>query len=183
MKFSPSSVLIGAASVALVGALGFAQIVRLDLSQMVAQTDGAIYGTIVDKEVIRIDHPVDGPELYYTTLFIEGRLLGGTEPTTVGVTFAGGFIDDQHGAWNSEAPTADETRLGNRILAFYKWSDNMGGDLAANALYAAHGGLYTTLQAGGNTIVQGRGDGYAVRKNATLENLEQRIVEIRASQK
>jgi len=183
MKFSPSSVLIGAASVALVGALGFAQIVRLDLSQMVAQTDGAIYGTIVDKEVIRIDHPVDGPELYYTTLFIEGRLLGGTELTTVGVTFAGGFIDDEHGVWNSEAPTADETRLGNRVLAFYKWSDNMGGDLAGNALYAWHGGLYTTLQAGGNTIVQGRGDGYAVRENATLENLEQRIVEIRASQK
>ncbi len=183
MKFSPSSVLIGAASVALVGALGMAQIVRLDLNQMVAQTDGAIYGTIVEKEVIRIDHPIDGPELYYTTLFIEGRLLGSTQTTTVGVTFAGGFIDDVQGVWNSEAPTADETRLGNRVLAFYKWSDNMGGDLAANALYAAHGGLYTTLQAGGETIVQGRGDGYAIRQNATIINLEERVVEIRESQK
>ncbi|TDJ74856.1 MAG: hypothetical protein E2O39_04460, partial [Planctomycetota bacterium] len=63
MKFSPSSMLMGAASVALVGALGMAQIVRLDLAQMVAQTDGAIYGTIVDRSVIRIDHPIDGPEL------------------------------------------------------------------------------------------------------------------------
>lgn len=183
MKFSPSSMLVGAASVALVGALGMAQIVRLDLDQMVAQTDGAIYGTIVDRSVIRIDHPIDGPELYYTTLSIQGRLLGSAKTTTVGVTFAGGFIDDEHGVWNSEAPSADETRLGNRILAFYKWSDNMGGDLAGNALYASHGGLYTTLQAGGETIIQGRGDGYAVRQNETIINLEERVEAIRESQK
>ena len=183
MKFSPSSMLMGATSVALVGALGVAQIVRLDLPQMVAQTDGAIYGTIVDRSVIRIDHPIDGPELYYTTLYIEGRLLGSTQTTTVGVTFAGGFIDEHNGVWNSEAPSADETRLGNRVLAFYKWSDNMGGDLAGNALYASHGGLYPTIQAGGQTVVQGRGDGYAVRENATIVNLEERVQEIRESQK
>ncbi len=175
----PTRLLLGTSAALVASALGVAQIVRLDLTQMIAQTDGAIYGTIVEKEVIRIDHPIDGPELYYTTLRIEGRLLGSSKTTTVGVTFAGGFIDDVQGVWNSEAPTADETRLGNRILAFYKWSDNMGGDLQANALYAAHGGLYTTFVARGETIIQGRGNGYAVRQNQTIVNLEERVVEIR----
>jgi hypothetical protein len=182
MKLS-TRLLLGTTAALFAGALGVAQIVRLDLSQMVAQTDGAIYGTIVDSEVIRIDHPIDGPELYYTTLFIEGRVLGSSRTSTVGVTFAGGFIDEQHGVWNSEAPSADEIRIGNRVLAFYKWSDNMGGDLAGNALYAAHGGLYSTLQAGGQTIIQGRGDGYAVRENATITTLEERVAVIRQSQK
>ena len=38
---------------------------------------------------------------------------------------------------NSEAPSADDVRIGNRVVAFYKWIDNMGGDLAGNALYAS----------------------------------------------
>ena len=182
MKF-PLHLLLGGLAVVALGVAGRAQVERLDLDQMVRKTDDALFAEIVGHRVFRVDDPIDGPELYYTTLSIEGRLLGSTQTTTVGVTFAGGFIDDAHGVWNSEAPTADETRLGNRVLAFYKWSDNMGGDLAANALYAAHGGLYTTLQAGGETIVQGRGDGYAIRQNATIINLEERVVEIRESQK
>ena len=178
MKFSPSTMLLGAASVALVGAFGVAQIVRLDLPQMVAQTDGAIYGTIVDSEVIRIDHPIDGPELYYTTLFIEGRVLGSSQPSTVGITFAGGFIDEEHGVWNSEAPSEEDTKIGNRVVAFHKRTINMGGDLEARALYAAHGGLFRTIEGRKGVVVQGRGVNYAIPSNIALADLDQRITQI-----
>jgi hypothetical protein len=140
-----------------------------------------VYGTIVDKEVVRIDHPIDGPELYYTTLFIEGASLVSGEPVTVGVSFPGGFTDAEHGVYNSEAPSADDVALGRRVVAFYAWSDNMGGDFASNALYASHGGLYPTFESrGGAVVVQGRGAGYAVRDNCTLGGLEDSVRAIAA---
>ena len=65
----------GAAALLVAATLGTAQIERLDLGQMVSKADHAVFGTIVDRQVIRIDHPEDGPELYFTTLTIEGRSL------------------------------------------------------------------------------------------------------------
>lgn len=126
----------------LAGSLGSAQIERLTLQEMVAKTDNSVLGKITNKEVIRIDHPLDGPELYYTHLTIEGRSLVNGENTSVVVTFPGGFIDEENGVWNSEAPADADIAIGNQIVAFYKWSDNMGGDLEGNALYASHGGLF-----------------------------------------
>ena len=91
------------------------------------------------------------------------------------MTFAGGFVDAEHGVNNSEAPSADDVRIGNRVVAFYKWTSNMGGGLAANALYAAHGGLFRTFEARGGTVVQGRGEGYAIPTNVGLAQLEQNV--------
>ena len=178
MRPSPLAWPLTAAAVIVAATLGTAQIERLDLNQMVTKADNAVFGTITSKEVIRIDHPKDGPELYFTTLTIEGHSLRNNEPLTVDVTFAGGFIDSEHGVHNSEAPVADDVRVGNRIVAFYKWVDNMGGDLAGNSLYAAHGGLFRTIETRQGTVVQGRGEGYAVSTNVTLANLNQQIVTI-----
>ena len=158
--------------------LGTAQIERLNLEQMVAKTDDALVGEITKTEVIRIDHPVDGPELYYTHLTLEGRSLESGAPRTVVVTFPGGFIDDEHGVWNSEAPALDDTQVGNRVVAFYKWTDNMGGDLAANALYASHGGLFRTAEGRKGTVVLGRGEGYAVTDNVLLSQLDEQVSKI-----
>ena len=37
--------------------------------------DGAVYGEITARTVFRVDDRVQGPELYFTTLTIEGRSL------------------------------------------------------------------------------------------------------------
>jgi hypothetical protein len=173
---------LGAAACA-AATLGWAQVERLDLGQMVAKTDNAVHGTIVDKKVTRIDHPKDGPELYFTTLTIAGNSLYTGAEIKVDVSFAGGFINEQQGAHNSEAPSADDQKVGNEVVAFYKWSDNMGGDFASNALYAAHGGLYRTANAKrGEKIVLGRGEGYAVSSNIGIGELRKQIAEFRGQQ-
>jgi hypothetical protein len=174
-----------ALAAAIVGAgaiLGTAQIERLNLEQMVAKTDDAVIGEITKTEVIRIDHPVDGPELYYTHLTVKGRSLESGQSKTVVVTFPGGFIDDEHGVWNSEAPSADDIKVGNQVISFFKWSENMGGDLAANALYASHGGLFRTAESRNGTVVLGRGDGYAIAHNIKLNQLDSQITEIAEAQ-
>lgn len=182
MRFSiPSTLLAGAAALPLLASGGTAQIQRLDLAQMLELADDAVAGSIVHREVFRVDHPVDGPEMYFTTLHVRGTSLATGEPATVAVTFHGGFIDDENGVYNSEAPSADETRLGRNVVAFYHWTDNMGADVAANALVAAHGGLYTTF-GGDEAVVQGRGDGYAVPQNVPLHELRARVQSIRQAQ-
>jgi hypothetical protein len=183
IRFSPLR--FGLSALAVLGAfvVSSAQIERLTLEQMVSKADNAIVGEITKKEVIRIDHPVDGPELYYTHLTIEGRsLIDGILDTTV-VTFAGGFINEEEGVWNSEAPSAADTKIGNRVVAFYAFSENMGGDLAGNALYAAHGGLYRTVASRRGTVVLGRGEGYAIENNIKLKGLDSRITAIDKAQK
>ena len=161
--------------------MGTAQIEQVNLDQMVARTDNTVHGTIVNKEVIRIDHPVDGPELYYTHLIIEGKSLVDGKDLNVTVTFPGGFIDAENGVWNSEAPSDADTKIGTEIVAFYKWSENMGGDLASNALYASHGGLFRTLQGRKGTVIQGRGEGYAIANNIKLTHLDTQITAIAKS--
>lgn len=176
MKTLPLALPLTAAALLVAATLGTAQIERLDLTQMVSKTDNAVLGTIVKKEVIRIDHPDDGPELYFTTLTLEGRSLRNDESVTVDVTFAGGFVDAEHGVNNSEAPSADDVRIGNRVVAFYKWTPNMGGNLAANAIYAAHGGLFRTFENRGQTTVLGRGEGYAIPTNVAITKLRNDVV-------
>ncbi len=163
---------------ALGSALGTAQIERLTLEQMVLKTDDVVFAEILAKEVIRIDHPVDGPELYFTHLTLQGESLRTGEATTVTVTYPGGFLNDTDGVWNSEAPSVDDVKVGNRVVAFEKHLDNAGGGLACNFLYASHGGLYRTVEGPSGTIVLGRGDGYAVDRNVRLEDLGEAVLTI-----
>jgi hypothetical protein len=170
---------LAGAGLALLAALGSAQIERLDLGQMVAKTDNAVRGRIVASEVIRIDHPTDGPELFYTHLQVEGVSLYDGKPITTTVTFPGGFISPEEGVHNSEAPSADEIKVGNQVVVFYKWSDNMGGDLASNALYASHGGIYQVVQARKGEVALGKGDGYAIGANITVSDLKSQIAQLK----
>jgi hypothetical protein len=179
MKLSLPKALLGAAALCAVATVGTAQIVRLDLRQMVQRTDGAVIGTITNKEVIRRDHPIDGPELYFTFLTIEGETLDTGEAKTVEVVYPGGFIDADHGVFNSEAPTEAETSVGNRVVAFYRWVDDLGGDVAGNALYASHGGLFRTARVANRTIVQGRGEGYAIDTNVERAELGTRVRQLK----
>ncbi len=179
--FSTPVLAIGAACLA--ASFGFAQIERLDLGQMVARADNAVHGTIVASKVTRIDHPKDGADLFFTTLTIEGRSVYTGAALTVDVSFPGGFVDKTRGVYNSEAPSADDQKVGNEIVAFYKWSDNMGGDFASNALYASHGGLYRIANAKrGERVVLGRGEGYAINANLKISELDQRVAQLRQQQ-
>jgi hypothetical protein len=60
-------------------------------------------------------------------------------------------------------------------VAFYGWVDNMGGDVAGNALWASHGGLYQVAKAGSREVVLGKGEGYAVASNWDLPVLDREI--------
>jgi len=161
----------------LVGALAPAQIERLTLQQMVEKADGAVRGEVLGREVRRVAHPhPEGGSLYFTTLMVRGTSLVDGSAQTVNVSYPGGFLEGGEGVWNSEAPTDAETAVGKDVVVFYKWSADMGGGFASNALYASHGGVYGVFAARrGGAIVQGRGDGYAVTKNVRVEDLAQQV--------
>lgn len=176
MKFSPLSLLAGALAFATVATLGAASILRLDLTQTVARTDNTVFGKITARHVVRIDHPVDGAELYFTIVTIEGRSLETGKPITVDVSHMGGSIDEEHGSFNSEAPTADDTKVGNQVVCFYEHTSNLGGDFACNEIVGWHGGIYRTFERKGDVIVQGRGEGYPIPANVKLADLSTQIL-------
>ncbi len=175
MKFSTLGRGAVALAISAAATIATAQILRVNLTEIVAKTNDAVLGTIVKKHVVRIDHPVDGPELYFTTLSIEGVSLETAKPVTVDVSFMGGFIDAEHGSFNSEAPSADDTKIGNKVVCFYRYNENMGGDFSGNEIFGWHGGIYRTFERSGNVVVQGRGDGYAVPSNVLLSDLKAQI--------
>ena len=169
-----------AASVALLGTLGSAAILELSLSEIVTQSDQAVFGEITQRTV----HKVVGQDStdYYTTVTIEGRLVGSQTPVTVDVVFGGGFINETEGVYNSEAPAAEEVRVGKHVVAFYKWQDGFAGT-GANALYNMHGGLYRTDVGPTGSIVLGRGKGYAVDRNVTITKLDAQVAELQSQKK
>ena len=160
---------------AALGAFAPAQIKRLTLPEMVQDADQAIYGQIIGSHAFRLDDPIDGPELYFTTITIQGRLLASGQTTTVDVTFRGGFVSETEGVFNSEAPAADDVKVGKRVVAFYRWSDNIGAGRGANVLMAAHGGIYRTVHTSSGPAVLGRGPGYAISSNRYVEQLESAV--------
>ncbi|NOT30344.1 MAG: hypothetical protein HOP15_07840 [Planctomycetes bacterium] len=155
-------------------AASVAQIKSFTLEEMVQTADQAVHGQILASRVTRVESARDG-ESYYTTLTIQGRALASGQPITVDVTFRGGFQSETEGVFNSEAPAADEVKVGRRVVAFYRWSDDMGSGMAANALVAAHGGLYRVVEGPRGAAVLGRGEGYAIRANQRIEHLESAV--------
>jgi hypothetical protein len=162
-----------------VGTFSVAQIKAYTLPEMVAEADGTVFGQIVAQRVFRVDDPIDGPELYFTTLTIEGRAVPSGSPVSIDVTYAGGFINEKEGVHNSEAPSADDVKIGNQVVAFYKWADDMGGGVSANALMAAHGGIFRTVAGLSDSVVLGRGPGYAIERNVKLSDLDKAVRDIK----
>ncbi len=173
---------LGAATVAaaLFGALALAQIRSTTLSEMLTELDAkAVYGEITDSTVFRINDPVDGAELYFTTLTIEGRGVGDGTPLTVEVNFAGGFINETEGVYNSEAPAADAVKVGRRVVAFYKFQEN--APHRGNSAPCGHGAFFQTMEGPKGTVVQGRGEGFAISQNMKIGALDAAVQEIRKS--
>ena len=158
-----------------------AQVKSMDLPEMVSVADQAVHGRILSKRVARIDAP-DGRTLYYTTMTVEGRLLDAGTPVRVDVTFSGGFLNEEEGYWHSEAPSADDTRVGNDVVLFTKWTDGMGGALRANWIVAEHGGLFRTVDGPDGPLALGRGQGYAIAKNVRVADLSKAVERIKIEQ-
>ena len=169
------SLTVAALALVAFGASSPAQIKAFTLEEMVGAADNAVYGQIVSSRVFRVDHPVDGDQLYFTELTIQGRSLENGTPVTVSVTYNGGFVSESEGVFNSEAPAKDDVKVGNKVVAFYTWLDDMGGGVAANSLVAAHGGLYRTVDGPRGPAILGRGEGYAVRANVRMSELESNL--------
>jgi hypothetical protein len=178
IRITPRRLGLFAAALIGVGSLGLSMVKKLNLQQMITETDNAIVGEITDRNVTCIE----GPELYFTHLTIKGRSLVDGSDTTVVVTYAGGFLDDEHGVWNSEAPSDENTKLGNEVVVFYKHVEDLGGGQEANAVYAAHAGLYRTIEGRKGTVVLGHGSGCAVPSNIALDTLDKQITTIRKAQ-
>lgn len=179
MKRLILSLLLVACGVALSGTPTTAKIKAITLEGMCRMMDDAVVGTIVHSHSFRVDHPVDGPELYYTTLTVAGRSLVNGQEKTTDVTFLGGFIDETNGTFNSESPSMQETQIGNEVVVFHMWSDNIGGDVACNVLIGGHGGLFPVVNnREGQKVVLGRGAGYPVSSNVPLNDLDRNITKI-----
>jgi len=148
-----------------------ANVRALTLAEMAASADGAVYGEILATRVFRVDDPVDGPELYFTVLTLAGTSLAEDRPITLELCFRGGFVTPTEGVFNSTAPAAQDVRIGTRVVAFYRWSDDLGGGVRGNDLVAAHAGLYRTVEGPRGTTVLGRGAGFAVARNVRLAEL------------
>ena len=152
----------------------FARIESLDLPTMMRRCDNAVFGEIIQRHVFFVDEP-NGPGLFFTTLTLEGYSLKDKVPIQVDVTIPGGFLDEETGVHNSEAPSADDTAVGTRAIVFYKWMDNMGGGVSGNAVYAAKGGLFRAVDGPLGAVALGRGDTFAVARNMQVSNLESAV--------
>ncbi|MEM7308382.1 MAG: hypothetical protein AAF682_17005 [Planctomycetota bacterium] len=157
-----------------------ARVERLTLSEMMQRCDSAVHGEIVARNVRFVAEP-DGPGLYFTTLTVAGYSLCDKVAITVDVTFPGGFLDAENGVFNSEAPSADDTAIGTRVVAFYKWIEDMGGGLAGNALYASHAGLFRTVEGPLGSVALGRGSDFAVSSNLRVASLASAVRSLEAA--
>lgn len=154
---------------------GHAQIQSFDLAAMLARTDHVVAGEIVEHEVLSFPDPSGEGVNWFTRLTIDGRSLIDGRELSVDVHFLGGMTESGEGVWNSEAPLAEDVEQGGRVVAFYKWLDDMGGGVPGNFLYAMHGGLFRTVSGPQGPVVLGRGQGYAVRENLLLDDLDEAV--------
>jgi hypothetical protein len=150
-----------------------AQIKSFTLAEMIGAADQAVHGEILAARAFRAER--GGDVHYYTALTIQGRSLTDGRPVLVDVTFRGGFVSETEGVFNSEAPAADDVQVGKRVVAFYRWSDDLGGGVPGNVLMAAHGGLYRVVEGTRGPTVLGRGEGYAIRYNQRVQELESAV--------
>jgi hypothetical protein len=176
--------LLATAGLLAAAAVGFAQVERLDLETMLKRTgcEGTIVGKIVKNEVFRTDVPNAG--LFFTQLTVEGTDLVTGLPKTIEVKYVGGFISPNEGAFNSEAPHPDDVKVGNEVVIFHKFEEDMGNGVSGHTPYAWHGGVYRVVNTARNgKVVLGRGEGYAISKNWKLAELQTEIARICSGQK
>jgi len=152
-----------------------AQVLRLDLSEMLERVDDVVAGEIVAQELLAHPDPSGEGTLWFTRITVDGRSLIDGREIVVDLHILGGMDAQGEGVWNSEAPMPEEVLPGGRVVVFYKWLDDMCAGLPGNFLYTMHGGLYRTVTGPAGPVVLGRGEGYPVRHNLRLDDLDQAV--------
>ena len=112
------------AALALLG--GFRGLETYTLAEMLTEGDGGVVGRIESRSVRSVDVG-DGAPMYFTTIRVVGTDLASGESREVDVIFAGGFVDEERGTFNAEAPAAGETRVGRHVVAFHRHIDDIAG--------------------------------------------------------
>lgn len=180
MKNVPA-LLFGLLALLTLSPLPEARIEEMNLKRMMQTADGAVFAEVVAREVFFAPE-TNGPGLYFTRLTLEGVTLEDGTAIRVDVVHLGGVLDEDYGAYVSEAPSADDTAIGTRVIAFYTWVDNLGGGVAGNALYGAQGGIFRAVEGPTGTVVLGRGAGFALAHNLSVDALTAAIQELAAAE-
>ncbi len=144
----------------------------LDLNRMVQRADTAVHGTITNVRSVAYTPPGDD-RLIYTLITVEGEDLYTGEARTLEAAFLGG-------TWQGESmtvtcmPAPSEYRLGNDVVVFSAPVEGWGPEID-RCVYAAMGGIFRVIPSRKGEVVLGKGEGFAIEQNQTLDQLRQGI--------
>lgn len=174
MKHKLTPLILAAGLLFAGGHQGHAAIKSVSFEEMCLYADQCVAGTIVNKVVREIDTGEHGIKIH-TWMTIEGENLESGRKVSIDVMHRGGILDAERGIgqFSSEAPSAQDTELGSRVVVFTKFADDIGGGVSSNLLAASHGGLFRTLDGPSGLVVLGRGDGYAIPHNTKIGNVRE----------
>jgi len=147
---------------------GDACVESLTLPQMVAKTDAAVVGTVVDVHTVRWQ-PEDDDRMIYTVVTVEGEDLYTGQRRTLEAAFLGG-VHQGDAMLVTSMPAPSEYRIGNEVLVFSAPVEGWGPDVE-RCMYAAMGGIFRTIDTRRGPVVLGKGEGAAVSRNTRLADL------------
>jgi len=145
-----------------------AAIKALNLEELMTITSDVVYGTIVDKEVITLDHPWQGA--VYTKLTIQGESLRDGKQATTEVVFHGSH-DPSDNYIISEMPELQDTREGGKVVVLFNKTAELGGRNLAYDL----SGVYRVESGFGAPVLVGKGEGFAFPVNTKLDDVRARV--------
>ncbi|HEX9792401.1 MAG TPA: hypothetical protein VGC54_00315 [Planctomycetota bacterium] len=141
----------------------------LNLTQMVAKTDTAVNGVVTDVRSVLHTPEGESEAFVYTIVTVEGEDLYTGQSRTLEAAFLGGTHQGRE-FFVSSMPHPSEYAVGNKVLAFGSPVSDWGAEID-HALYASMGGIFRTVETRRGQVFLGKGDGFAVEKNVTLEQL------------
>ena len=155
---------------------GDACVEALTLPEMVAKTDAAVLGTVVDVHAVRWQ-PEDDDRLIYTVVTVEGEDLYTGKRRTLEAAFLGG-VHQGEAMLVTSMPAPSEYRIGNEVLVFSAPVEGWGPDVD-RCMYAAMGGIFRAIDTRGGKVLLGKGEGAAVSRNLRLADLRAGIADAR----
>lgn len=164
MKWCVSTLIVAA-----VAALPVAAAIKaLNLEQLMSLTDDVVYGTIVDKEVVKLDHPWKGA--VYTKLTVQGESLRHGKEITTEIVFHGSH-DPSDDYIVSEMPELQDSRVGGKVLLLSSKTNELGKRNLVHNL----AGLYRVESGFGEPVLVGKGEGFAFPENTKLSDVRERV--------
>jgi hypothetical protein len=152
-----------------------AAIKAMNLHEYMEITHDTVQGTIVAKDQLTLDHPDLGS--VYTRLTVEGTSLRTGEDVATTMVFLGSHeAGSRH--FTSEMPMLRDVRLGNEVVLFYGRDPEVldGTPGGANVIFS-FAGVYRVERGFGETVVIGKGEGFAFPENTRLSDARRQVSE------